>query len=119
MDSPFKESYTFYQRLQEATRVIEKYPDRIPIICEKSKTQTNIPEIDKKKYLVPKDLTIGQFIYVIRKRLHMRPDEGLFVFINGKLMATGSCLGEIYKMEHDADKFLYINYARENIFGSL
>ena len=48
MDSPFKESYTFYQRLQEATRVIEKYPDRIPIICEKSKTQTNIPEIDKK-----------------------------------------------------------------------
>ena len=42
-----------------------KSSNRIPIIVESS--DTNIPKIDKKKFLVPNDITCGQFLYVIRK----------------------------------------------------
>jgi GABA(A) receptor-associated protein len=49
-------------------RVRSKYPDRIPVICEKA-AKSNVPDIDKKKYLVPSDLTVGQFVLVVRKVL--------------------------------------------------
>ena len=44
-----------------------RYPDRIPVICEKD-PRSDIPPVDKRKYLIPMDLTVGQFVYVIRKR---------------------------------------------------
>ncbi|KAJ3508865.1 hypothetical protein NMY22_g16480 [Coprinellus aureogranulatus] len=40
------------KRKAEAERIRQKYPDRIPVICEKA-DRTDIPTIDKKKYLVP------------------------------------------------------------------
>ena len=39
-------------------------------------------ELDKKKYLVPSDLTVGQFYFLIRKRIHLRPEDALFFFVN-------------------------------------
>jgi GABA(A) receptor-associated protein len=39
------------------------------------------PEIDKKKYLVPTDLTVGQFVYVIRKRIDLNAEKALYVFV--------------------------------------
>lgn len=53
------------KRKAEAERIRQKYSDRIPVICEKVE-KSDIPTIDKKKYLVPADLTVGQFVYVIR-----------------------------------------------------
>ena len=36
------------QRKQESDKIREKYPDRIPVICEKSST-SKLPNIDKTK----------------------------------------------------------------------
>ena len=50
LNKSFKNENSFDQRLQEATRVINKYPDRIPIIVERSKKADNsCPLIDKNK----------------------------------------------------------------------
>jgi GABA(A) receptor-associated protein len=66
----FKSELPFEKRKEESTRVLCKYPDRIPIICEKSEGKANdIPSIDKRKYLVPVDLTVSQFLYIIRSRI--------------------------------------------------
>ena len=62
--SNFKSKNNFEKRNNESTNILKKYPDRIPIIVEKYKN-SKINDIDKCKYLVPKDMTIGQFIYVI------------------------------------------------------
>ena len=67
----FKYEVSFQDRLNESTRILAKYPDRKPIICEKLPNQFDLPNIDKRKYLVPNDLTIGQFLYVIRKRMRL------------------------------------------------
>lgn len=113
----FKNSFSFSNRLDEAQRIIEKYPDRIPIICEKNPSCKNAPNIDKTKYLVPTDLTVGQFIYVIRKRIKLGPEQGLFIFINDKIPPSSQNINEIYYNDKDLDGFLYINYATENTFG--
>jgi GABA(A) receptor-associated protein len=58
--------HTFEERLFETTRILEKYPDRIPIICEKEqRASKDCPEIDKNKYLVPDDFAFGQFILIL------------------------------------------------------
>jgi GABA(A) receptor-associated protein len=68
------------KRKAEAERIRQKYPDRIPVICEKV-DKSDIPTIDKKKYLVPADLTVGQFVYVIRKRIKLSPEKAIFIFV--------------------------------------
>jgi GABA(A) receptor-associated protein len=75
-------------------------------------------DIDKKKYLVPTDLTCGQFVYVIRKRLKLPPEQAIHLFVNGKLPATGSLMNTLYEENKDEDGFLYITYSGENTFGS-
>ena len=76
------------KRVAEAKRIRDKYKDRIPVICEKA-NRTNVPDIDKKKYLVPADLTVGQFVYVIRKRIELPADKALFLIVNNVLPPTG------------------------------
>lgn len=115
---PFKDEFKFEDRLTESRRVMSKYPDRIPVICERSrKAGKYCPIIDKRKYLVPRDLTMGQFLYVIRKRLRLSPEKALFLFINGTIPSSMSLINEVYDRHKDMDGYLYISYAQENTFG--
>ena len=111
----FKQTYTLEERKREASRIRSKYPDRVPIILERNGEE--VPNIDKKKYLVPADLTIGQFCYVIRKRLKLNSEKAIFLFINGKLPPTSSLISIIYDEHKDTDGFLYVTYSGENTFG--
>jgi len=114
----FKEQYTFSDRLSESKRIIQKFPDRIPVVLEKSK-QDNLQEykLDKKKFLVPADMTLGQFSYTIRKRMTLPPEKAVFIFINDKLVTCSSTIGTIYNQDSDDDGFLYMLLQGENTFG--
>lgn len=72
----------------------------------------------KKKYLVPSDLTVGQFMFVIRKRLKLPPEQAIFLFVNGTIPPTGALMNQIYDEHRDVDGFLYITYSGENTFGA-
>jgi len=113
----FKDEFTFEKRKEEANRILEKYPDRIPIICERNKNST-IEKVDKKKFLVPKDLTVGQFMYVLRKRIKLKPEQAIFLFVNNTLPPVSSTIGNIYSKHKDSDNFIYFIYSGENVFGS-
>lgn len=114
----FKSEYTFNSRHSEAAKVLYKYPTRAPIVCERAKyAGIDCPYIDKKKYLVPLDLTLAQFIFVIRKRLKMCSEQSLFIFINNTIPASNRTIGDIYKFYKDTDGFLYMTYSYENVFG--
>ena len=115
--SEFKQEFTFQDRSKESSRMLTKYPDKRPIICEKLNKQMNFPKMDKKKYLVPYDFILGQFIQVIRNRLKLQPEEAIFVFINNQLLSINYIMGEVYDRFKDADGFLYMQYAKENTFG--
>jgi GABA(A) receptor-associated protein len=115
--SRYKNKFSFDQRLTESKRILLKYPDRIPIICEKLYGQKDLPDIDKNKYLVPYDLTLGQFIYVIRQRMKLNQDEAMFLFVNNKFISINQTIMNIYYYEKDPDGFLYIKYSKETTFG--
>ena len=113
---PFKEAHTQEHRKSESTRILTKFPDRIPVICERA-PKSDIPNIDKNKYLVPSDLTVGQFVYVIRKRIELPPEKAIFVFVGNSLPPTASLMAEVYAQHKDEDGFLYVTYSGENTFG--
>ena len=70
----------------------------LQVICEKVE-KSDIATIDKKKYLVPADLTVGQFVYVIRKRIKLSPEKAIFIFVDEVLPPTAALMSSIYE-EH-------------------
>ena len=127
MRSKFKDEHPFEKRKAEAERIRQKYLDRIPVsaaqppatrstettrtmtdaylpqvICEKVE-KSDIATIDKKKYLVPADLTVGQFVYVIRKRIKLSPDKAIFIFVDEVLPPTAALMSSIYEEHKDED----------------
>ncbi|MBA0724051.1 hypothetical protein Golax_020762, partial [Gossypium laxum] len=91
------------------------------VIVEKAE-RSDIPDIDKKKlvalYLVPADLTVGQFVYVVRKRIKLSAEKAIFVFVKNTLPPTAALMSAIYEENRDEDGFLYMTYSGENTFGS-
>ena len=74
--------------------------------------------MDKKKYLAPYDITMGQFSVVIRKRLELNKEEALFFFINDTVIPPQNVMmNQIYKEHKDKDGFLYITVQKESTFG--
>jgi GABA(A) receptor-associated protein len=114
----FKNKYQFKQRKLDCTQILLKYPDKIPIICEKHPYSKSAPNIDKHKYLVEPDLTLGQFMSVIRRRMHLKPEIGLYIFISGSIPSNSSFLHNLFLDYKDDDGFLYIKYDIENTFGN-
>lgn len=101
----------------EAQRIRDKYPDRVPVLVGKSPS-TIAPDIDKHKFLVPMDLTMGQFQYVIRKRLQLSPDKAIFIFVGGTVPPTSSLMSVIYEEFKDLENdFLFVTYSMESTFG--
>lgn len=112
----FKTKNIFSQRLEESNKIINKYPQRVPIIVEKC-NRSKINDIDKNKYLVPKDLNMSQFIYIIRKRIKLDKSQAIFLMVNDTICPSNKPIGVVYDEHKDDDGFLYIKYTSENTFG--
>lgn len=116
----FQDEYTFEHRLAESTKIRAKYPDRIPVIVEPGKPgmfSKALPELDKKKYLVPDTLTVGQFQYVIRKRLKLEEHAAMFLLVNNTLLPSSELMSKVYDEHKDLDFFLYVSAMNESTFG--
>jgi GABA(A) receptor-associated protein len=112
----YKEKFTLKNRIEESTRIKEKYPDKLPVIVDKHRSST-APAIDKNKFLVPLELTLGHFVFIIRKRININPEEALFMFVNDKILPMSTLMSSIYKEHTDIDGFLYVFYTLENTYG--
>lgn len=93
------------------------FSNNIQVIVEKA-PKARIGDLDKKKYLVPSDLTVGQFYFLIRKRIHLRPEDALFFFVNNVIPPTCATMGTLYQEHHEEDYFLYIAYSDESVYGN-
>ena len=114
-DNSFLKENFLLKRKAEAERVLAKYPDRVPVIVEQS-SGNKLPSIDKTKFLVPNDLTIGQFVYVIRKRIKLSPEKAIFLMVDSKLPATSALLSQVYQENKDEDSFLHDLFRRKRFW---
>jgi GABA(A) receptor-associated protein len=110
-------SNDYLERLKKSQTILEKYPDRVPLIIQPSKNDRDSYPIDKSKYITPRDLTLMQLQQIIRKRVRFPAEKALFIFINNKIYPVTSLIGSVYDTNKDADGFLYITYCQESTFG--
>jgi GABA(A) receptor-associated protein len=114
--SGYRELHTFASRKADSDKIKAKFPDRIPIVVELA-AKANLPPIDKCKFLVPADMNLTQFLYVLRQRIKVKPEQAIFIFIANKLPAMTSTIGELNAEFMDPDGFLYMTISGENSFG--
>lgn len=116
MKRKFKNKHSFEKRQEESRKILTKYPERVPVIVERGNKE--IPDIDRNKFLVPSDLTVAQFVYVIRKRINIHAEKSLYIFVNDTVMpATSNLVTHLYDDYKSKDGFLYITYCGETTFG--
>jgi len=126
--SSYKNSVSFNARKEATKNILNKYPDKCPIyltfdnkIKLKQKAGTNF-----NKYIINNNLTIGQYMQVLKKRVEMGEKIALTLFVNiyknDKLINTilptlSMSIEQAYTQFCDADGFLYMNLVAENTFG--
>ena len=112
----FKSNTTLEERKLQSLTVMKKHPGRIPVYVYKHK-KSKYDDIKKHKFLVPLDITVGSFLYIIRKQLSLKSDQAIFVFVGGVLPPTSAIMSQVYKEHADEDGFLYIAFSHESVFG--
>ncbi len=124
----YREKYTIEQRRNESKNVKKKYQDRIPVIVSKD-PGSELSDINKEKYLVPIEFTVGQLLTIIRQRTTIGPEKAINLFIidynyTQILAPTSATIGSLYLQYVESfmndpkyDGYLYIVYTGENVFG--
>lgn len=104
---------------KEVTHIRTKYPNHIPIIV-KINPKDNTLRLQKYKFLVDKNISVGQFLYTVRKRLDSKlsATEGLYLFCDNMLPPTSEMLSFVYNNHKDPQTgMLVFILCKENTFG--
>ena len=114
----YKTDHNLEERKLEADRILREYNNRMPIICERA-PNSNLQTLKKTKYLVPGDMTVSQFQFIIRKNLDLNENYAVYLLTNKGITLIGDkTLREIYNVHKDKqDNFLYLYYESELTWG--
>lgn len=95
---------------------LEKYPNKVPIIIQKSNSSKLI-ELDKNKFLIDKNIKVYEFKYIIQRRIKLKYLQAFFLFNDFWLVDNNQTIGELYEKSKNQDGVLYLKYCEENAFG--
>ena len=119
MASEFRARTTSEERRRETEEIRRQYPGKVPVFVEKH-GDSELPEIEKKKFLAPADSSIGGFISGLRKKLNLSRSQAFFVFLEGRELLSGdSLMSELYQRKKNDDGFLYLIYREQESVGQL
>ena len=118
-DVKYIDSLSFDARKKRFNSLLLKFPDKIPVILEKSKVDKYLPKINKSKLLVSHEMTIANIIKLLKSNLKINENISLYIVVaNKNVMVSGSqSIDSIYNEHRNDDGFLYLEYCTENVFG--
>ena len=104
------------KKQRENTNLFLKYPSKIPVIIF-TKTK-GVPEPEKCKFLIDRNVSVAEFLTVLRKYIKLSETDSIFLFTeNNTIPASSQVMSQIYEQHKNEDKFLYLEYTFENTFG--
>nr|CAD7264561.1 unnamed protein product [Timema shepardi] len=115
------------ERLGETTpRALQlRFEPRLPcqtfqymIIVERFYKEMYLPRLDKTKFLVPQEITMSQFVSIIRNRMQLGSTQAFYLLVNNRsMLSLSKTLAEVYNEYRADDGFLYLTYASQEVFG--
>ncbi len=107
------------ERRERLVKLLEKNPNKIPIIFEKH-VLSRLSEGHSLKFMSTRHLKLSYFANQIRSSLKLSPEIALFFSCsNMKIIRHDMLTGELYDTSKDFDGFLYIQYREVESFGAL
>ena len=74
-------------------------------------------DLERRKYLIPKDITLGNFVTYIRKCIKLNKNEAMFVLVKGVLPPVSATMETLYSTHVNDDRLLHLVLKKENTFG--
>jgi GABA(A) receptor-associated protein len=109
-------SMPLQKKLQENATLAKRYPSKLPVIIYTK--SNNVAEPQKCKYLIDKNVSIAEFLTVLRKYIKLAPTESIYLFTEDNTLPPSSHLmTQVYNNHKNEDNFLYLEYTLENTFG--
>ena len=105
--------------------ILKKYPNRIPVIITSKtiKFTDNNKNKNNSNFIIPSNITMAEFIIMIRKRIELLQEESVFVFVIDKktkkdiMVPASSTMETIYSQYKDDNLILKLYFEKEAVFG--
>ncbi len=94
----------------------KKYQHHVFVLALQASRASDLPPLDKRKFIVPKTTSVGMFMSILRRRMAMPSEKALFLFVGNTLPTSSTTIGELYTT-HGKHGYLELRYAGENTFG--
>ncbi|CAG2058003.1 unnamed protein product [Timema podura] len=108
----------YASRKEEVAIIRSKFPNKVPIIVERFYKELYLPRLDKTKFLVPQEITMSQFVSIIRNRMQLGSTQAFYLLVNNRsMLSLSKTLAEVYNEYRADDGFLYLTYASQEVFG--
>jgi len=116
--SNYRAEKSLEARQKECAAMKIRYPDRVCVYLSRNPNCITVPDIEKNKFLVPGDVTMSQFMTIVRKRIDIKQCDSIFIFTEHNTIPRSSdTMQSIYNYYHNIDGFLYMTYSSESTFG--
>jgi len=99
--------------VEEAKKLIAKYPDRIPVIVLNSDKVI----LKKNKFLFPELMLWSQVNGVVKKYVHTSSLESIILMSKGNIPSGSQSLRDVYSKLKNQNGFLVLEIIKENTFG--
>lgn len=109
-------SYPLEKRKKEVNLLMMRHPTKIPVIVYTKNKQA--PLLKKCKFLVNTDITVAEFMHIMRKYMELKHYESVFLFTEKNTIPPSSyTVQALYKEHKNEDGFIYLEYSVESTFG--
>jgi|LauGreDrversion4_2_1035121.scaffolds.fasta_scaffold43810_6 GABA(A) receptor-associated protein len=111
----YKLKKTFEDRKHECDTILNKYPDKLPVIINECSVE--LRDKIKRKMLIQKDMTVGQYMHSVRTKFNLKSEDAVLMFVNGSFPSSSTLMSYLHDKYKDKDGFLYVSILKENVFG--
>ncbi len=99
-------------RRKAVTRVLLKHPGHVPM-----EVVFDSMKLPRKRYLLKPDMTVGQFMAVLRDRRVVKPCDGLFMMFGTVMPPVTASMNDMHSQHQDEAGMLVCTVCRERTFG--
>ncbi len=120
------QKYDLETRLFQSTKLIKKYPNRVPIIVQPL-PGSPVPWVNKFKFLVPKTSPCSSIQCTIREEIVLDAEYALNYLVDVtpsnsikkqfQMLNGAELIGSVYLQFVKTDGFCYVYYDQEHCFG--
>lgn len=96
--------------------VRRRHPNCV-LLRMKRRENCTLRPLRRSHFVVPRTLTVGDLMILIRRRLALSPDRALFLLIAGRMVACSQLIAHLDTEENREDGVLTAYFTDENAFG--